>query len=126
MQPESLTLQRFRKTSLKSSFDEKCIRYAVLRVQGNLAMEGLMLYVSDKLSEIRFGKKKDNDKCCGLKELATWVFWRAVIAEFLGTMLFVFLGCASVIPLKGTEQSAVKVRCLLFLNYVKFSNIFSS
>lgn len=52
------------------------------------------MHVSQSVTEARFGKDVE-EKVYSIRELKTWKFWRAVLAEFVGTMLFVFLGCAS-------------------------------
>lgn len=52
------------------------------------------MHVSQAVTEARFGKDVE-EKVYSIRELKTWKFWRAVLAEFVGTMLFVFLGCAS-------------------------------
>ncbi|XP_062599756.1 aquaporin-4-like [Saccostrea cucullata] len=57
-------------------------------------MEGYFMHVSQAVTEARFGKDVE-EKVYSIRELKTWKFWRAVLAEFVGTMLFVFLGCAS-------------------------------
>ncbi|XP_061182475.1 aquaporin-1-like [Saccostrea echinata] len=57
-------------------------------------MEGYFMHVSQAVAEARFGKDLE-EKVYSIRELKTWKFWRAVLAEFVGTMLFVFLGCAS-------------------------------
>ena len=71
-------------------------------------MEAWVVYIANKLQEIRFGKPKEV-RILQFGELKTWAFWRAVLAEFVGTLLFVFLGCASTIPLDGVAQSSIKV-----------------
>ncbi|XP_022345267.2 aquaporin AQPAn.G-like [Crassostrea virginica] len=68
-------------------------------------MEGYFMYVSQKVAEARFGKD-ENQKVTSVKELKTWKFWRAVLAELVGTMFFVFLGCASTVT---TTPDPVKI-----------------
>lgn len=53
------------------------------------------MHVSKKVAEARFGKEQEEEKVYSVRELKSWKFWRAVMAEFVGTLLFVFLGCAS-------------------------------
>ncbi|XP_046362414.1 aquaporin-4-like isoform X1 [Haliotis rufescens] len=59
-------------------------------------MEGYFIYVANKLDSIRFGPSSGG-KLFDLREVKTLSFWRAVSAEFLATMMFVFLGSASAI-----------------------------
>ena len=40
-----------------------------------------------------------------MRELRTWVFWRAVAAEFLGMLLFIFVGLSAII---GKDKSGFK------------------
>ncbi|KAJ8321675.1 hypothetical protein KUTeg_000146, partial [Tegillarca granosa] len=61
-------------------------------------MEGLIVHTASKLAEKRFGKEQKNS-WSSFRELKTWVFWRAVIAEALGTTLFVYMGVSSTISL---------------------------
>lgn len=70
-------------------------------------MEAYFVYIANKIQEIRFGKPKEV-RILQLGELKTWPFWRAVLAEFVGTLLFVFLGSASAIPIGGA-QSTIKI-----------------
>uniref|UniRef100_A0A8W8NLK5 Uncharacterized protein n=1 Tax=Magallana gigas TaxID=29159 RepID=A0A8W8NLK5_MAGGI len=58
-------------------------------------MEGYFMHVSKKVADARFGKEQEEEKVYSVRELKSWKFWRAVMAEFVGTLLFVFLGCAS-------------------------------
>ncbi|XP_048250980.1 aquaporin-4-like isoform X2 [Haliotis rufescens] len=67
-------------------------------------MEGYFIYVANKLDSIRFGIGKAR-KLFDASEARTWAFWRAVIAEFLATLLFVFLGSASAV----LETNLVKI-----------------
>jgi len=71
-------------------------------------MEGYFLSIADKLQLIRYGKTKSL-KICDFSELETWPFWKAVFAEFFGTLLFIFLGTQSTIPLDGAPQLITKV-----------------
>lgn len=72
-------------------------------------MEAYFMYIANKIQEIRFGKPKEV-RILQFGELKTWPFWRAALAEFVGTLLFVFLGSASAIPI-GDTQSPIKVSC---------------
>ncbi|KAK3088627.1 hypothetical protein FSP39_021464 [Pinctada imbricata] len=71
-------------------------------------MEGYFVYVSDKLEEIRFGAP-EKYQIFGTREVVKWAFWRAVLAEFIGTLLFVFLGCASAVPIGDSIQPTIKI-----------------
>lgn len=73
------------------------------------------MYVSQKVAEARFGKD-ENQKVTSVKELKTWKFWRAVLAEMVGTMFFVFLGCASTVT---TTPDPVKARSQCLLLFLK-------
>ncbi|KAK7945383.1 hypothetical protein WMY93_001111 [Mugilogobius chulae] len=46
-----------------------------------------------------------------MKELKSWAFWRAVAAEFIGMVLFIFFGIASAIgnPLNGAQEVKVSL-----------------
>ncbi|XP_055957781.1 aquaporin AQPAe.a-like [Patella vulgata] len=71
-------------------------------------MDALFIYVSNKLEEIKYGPQDGKSKLINLKEMKSFAFWRAVIAEFLATMLFVFLGVASTLGGSG-EAKEVKI-----------------
>ncbi|XP_071101013.1 aquaporin AQPAe.a-like [Haliotis cracherodii] len=59
-------------------------------------MEGYYIHVANKLHSTRFGTNV-KAKTCDVRELNTACFWRAVYAEFLGTLLLTFVGSASVL-----------------------------
>ncbi|KAK3578203.1 hypothetical protein CHS0354_015254 [Potamilus streckersoni] len=69
-------------------------------------MEGYFLYITNKLAKIRSEKEMGEPKGLLFREVNQWSFWRAVLAEFVGTMLLVFIGCASTIQLT-VDGSAV-------------------
>ncbi|KAK6959884.1 hypothetical protein BgiMline_035057, partial [Biomphalaria glabrata] len=58
-------------------------------------MEALYVHIANKLEGIRFGRPKPSGKLIDLSELRSLDLWRAVFAEFLAQLLFVFLGCAA-------------------------------
>ncbi|KAL5015283.1 hypothetical protein ScPMuIL_009553 [Solemya velum] len=58
-------------------------------------MEALFVYVSKKLEAIRYGPQPECSPLHCIQEIKTLAFWRAVFAELLATLIFVFLGCAS-------------------------------
>ncbi|KAL3889401.1 hypothetical protein ACJMK2_001745 [Sinanodonta woodiana] len=62
-------------------------------------MEGYFIYITNKLANIRSEKEIGGPKGLLFREVYQWSFWRAILAEFVGTMLFVFIGCASTIRL---------------------------
>lgn len=68
------------------------------------------MHVSKKVAEARFGKEQEEEKVYSVRELKSWKFWRAVMAEFVGTLLFVFLGCASTLT---NPVNPVRVSSLL-------------
>lgn len=81
-------------------------------------MEGYFMHVSKKVAEARFGKEEEEEKVYSVRELKTWKFWRAVMAEFVGTMLFVFLGCASTLtnPVNPVRVSSLLEMTLTGIN----------
>lgn len=76
------------------------------------------MHVSKKVAEARFGKEEEEEKVYSVRELKTWKFWRAVMAEFVGTMLFVFLGCASTLtnPVNPVRVSSLLEMTLTGIN----------
>ncbi|PVD32597.1 hypothetical protein C0Q70_08039 [Pomacea canaliculata] len=61
-----------------------------------LVMEGLYVHIASKLEAIRLGQDGAKTyKVLDPKELKSVELWRAVFAEFLAQILFVFLGCGS-------------------------------
>lgn len=68
------------------------------------------MHVSKKVADARFGKEQEEEKVYSVRELKSWKFWRAVMAEFVGTLLFVFLGCASTLT---NPVNPVRVSSLL-------------
>lgn len=72
-------------------------------------MDGYFLYIADRLDRIRVGEGKGKFDLLG--ELKSWELWRAVLAEGVATMLFVFIGTASaVLPVGEALSAAVIVR----------------
>ena len=45
-----------------------------------------------------------------LEELRTWDLWRAVLAEFVATMLFVFIGTMSAVSIATGDELSKVVR----------------
>ena len=60
-----------------------------------MAMEGFFIYISNKLEAIRFGHSKTKYKIVDFQELKSVALWRAVFAEFMASMIFVYLGAQS-------------------------------
>lgn len=58
-------------------------------------MEALYIHIANKLEGLRFGTCGPSGKILSMSELKSAELWRAVFAEFLAQVLFVFLGCAS-------------------------------
>ena len=68
-------------------------------------MEGYFFSIADKLQLLRYGKPK-SQKISDFSELETWPFWKAVFAEFFGTLLFIFLRTQSIVPLEERLNSS--------------------
>jgi len=62
-------------------------------------MEALYIHIANKLESLRFGSGGGGYKLINLEELRTLALWRAVFAEFLAQVIFVFMGCASAIKI---------------------------
>ena len=78
------------------------------------AMEGLYVYTANKLEAIRTGNDgKGSYKIFDVQELKSIPFWRAVGAEFLAQILFVFLGGCSAMYTGADPGNAqiIKVSC---------------
>nr|AOS89753.1 aquaporin [Helix pomatia] len=69
-------------------------------------MEALFIHIANKLEAIRFGRQSPSGKIVDLSELKSVELWRAVFAEFLAQVLFLFLGCASAIAISATNESS--------------------
>lgn len=70
-------------------------------------MEGYFLYIANKLDRIRNGDTPE--KFDILRELRGFELWRAVLAEFIATMLFVFMGTMSAVALEPATTMAYDV-----------------
>lgn len=62
-------------------------------------MEGYFLYIADKLESLRLGH--GSGKYDILRELRSYKFWVAVLAELIATMVFVFVGTMSAVSLQS-------------------------
>lgn len=63
-------------------------------------MDGYFIHIANRLDKIRRGgdNNKPTDFFGSLKqELVSWELWRAVLAEFLATFVFVFIGTMSTV-----------------------------
>ncbi|XP_076456846.1 aquaporin-5-like [Babylonia areolata] len=70
-------------------------------------MEGLYVYTANKLEAVRKGDDgaKKPYKIVDVQELKSLAFWRAVFAEFLAQILFVFLGgCSAMFTTAGNDK----------------------
>ncbi|XP_005111061.2 aquaporin-5 isoform X2 [Aplysia californica] len=72
-------------------------------------MEALYLHIANKLEAIRYGRPPAGSKIINLAELKSLEFWRAVFAEFLAQIFFVFLGGASAIDITGSGGDQLKI-----------------
>nr|AYH91719.1 aquaporin [Pomacea canaliculata] len=76
-----------------------------------LVMEGLYVHIASKLEAIRLGQDGAKTyKVLDPKELKSVELWRAVFAEFLAQILFVFLGCGSTMFVKEDERSEAVIK----------------
>ena len=62
-----------------------------------MAMEGLYVHIANKLESVRFGLNGYKYKLFDSHELKSVQLWRAVFCEFIGSVVFVFLGCSAAI-----------------------------
>ncbi|XP_041360894.1 aquaporin-5-like isoform X2 [Gigantopelta aegis] len=60
-----------------------------------MAMEGLYVHIANKIETVRFGLKSGKYKLFDSRELKSVHLWRAVFCEFIGSVVFVFLGCSA-------------------------------
>lgn len=79
-------------------------------------MDGYFLHVANRLDKIRTGD--NHGKSEFLKELKTLDLWRAVLAEFVATMLFVFIGTMSAVGIVtlSTGEAIIRVSICNFVN----------
>ena len=66
-------------------------------------MDGYFLYIANRLDNIR---TEGPGKLDIVGELKSWDLWRAVLAEGVATMLFVFVGTASIVLPTGEVLGA--------------------
>lgn len=69
-------------------------------------MDAYFLHVSSRLDKLRQGEQAGSGGW--LDELKSWPLWRAVLAEFLATMLFVFIGTMSATAMADTTDLDAK------------------
>ena len=67
-------------------------------------MDGYFLHIANRLDKIRTGDGQGNFNIFG--ELKSWDLWRAVLAEGVATLLFVFVGTASIVLPTGEVPGA--------------------
>lgn len=65
-------------------------------------MDGYFYYITNKLEAIRLGQTSGRFDIVG--ELKSYELWRAVSAEFIATMLFVFIGTMSAVTLDANDD----------------------
>ena len=53
------------------------------------------------------GKLKDLRAFIGIEETNNFLFWKAVIAEYIGTLFLVFVACGSCQPMSSVVQIAL-------------------
>lgn len=76
-----------------------------------LVMEGLYVHIASKLEAIRLGQDGAKTyKVLDPKELKSVELWRAVFAEFIAQILFVFLGCGSTMFVEKDERSEAVIK----------------
>uniref|UniRef100_A0A0B7A807 Aquaporin n=2 Tax=Arion vulgaris TaxID=1028688 RepID=A0A0B7A807_9EUPU len=73
-------------------------------------MEALYVHIANKLENIRYGRQAPSGKILDLTELKSLELWRAVFAEFLAQVLFVYLGCASANALAGPKDDIYLIK----------------
>ncbi|XP_052773593.1 aquaporin-5-like [Mya arenaria] len=69
-------------------------------------IDGYFVYLASRLDKLRQGG--DTETGNWLQELKTWPLWRAVLAEFLATLLFVFIGTMSAVDIVPITDPAGK------------------
>ncbi|XP_052770365.1 aquaporin FA-CHIP-like [Mya arenaria] len=73
-------------------------------------VDGYFIYLASRLDKLRKGG--DTETGNWLQELQTWPLWRAVLAEFLATLVFVFIGTMSavdIVPLTDPAGKFVRI-----------------
>lgn len=75
-------------------------------------MDGYFLYIASKLEKLRTGPKKSVLDIVG--EIKSWDLWRAVLAEGLATMLFVFIGTSAIVLPLGQALDGAKIVRIAF------------
>lgn len=75
-------------------------------------MDGYFLYVAHKLEKLRTGPQRSLLDVVG--EIKSWDLWRAVLAEGVATMLFVFIGTSSIVLPMGESLDGAKIVRIAF------------
>ena len=84
-------------------------------------MEGYFIHIANHIERIRRNDTKSELPRTFtrkiIQEMKSWELWRAVLAEFLATFLFVFIGTMSavgIVPVVDDWAKIVRVRILLY------------
>ena len=83
------------------------------------AMDGYFLYIAARLDKLRQGGDAAGAGNWAM-ELRGWPLWRAVIAEFLATFLFVFIGTMSavdIVPAGDLNAKFVRVSVFILFSF---------
>ncbi|XP_064596672.1 lens fiber major intrinsic protein-like [Liolophura sinensis] len=67
-------------------------------------MEVLFVHLARKVDSLRKGEKNATSDCS-----ISCSIWRAMMAEFIGTMCLVLIGCGVAITTKDTEEGIIKI-----------------
>lgn len=68
-------------------------------------MEAYFVHIASRVEKLRQGEA---DSVGWMDELKSWPLWRAVLAEFIATMLFVFIGTMSASSMAETTDVDAK------------------
>ena len=74
-------------------------RNDLLQIINYSEMDAYFLYITSKLEKLRKGPERNLLDIAG--EFKSWDLWRAVLAEGIATMLFVFVGTSSIVQPTG-------------------------
>jgi hypothetical protein len=76
-------------------------------------MEGYFIHIANHVERIRSSHSKTElpRSFSGkiIKELKSWELWRSVLAEFIATLLFVFIGTMSTLPIVPEADDWAKI-----------------
>mgnify|MGYP000435170930 FL=1 len=71
-------------------------------------MDGYFVHIASRLESLRQGGKGEETGWLG--ELKSWSLWRAVAAEFLATMMFVFIGTMAACSMAETPDTSLDAK----------------